>query len=87
MPYSGPVAYRAALRARANKDRLAMLKNAMQALRQFHASEQGAEGLEKLLIVAAIVLPLLGLLIWFRNELRDWVTGMWSDVRNDASNF
>lgn len=64
-----------------------MFHHAMRALRRFHASEQGAEGLEKLLIVAAIVLPLLGLLIFFRNELREWVAGVWEDVRGEADDF
>ncbi len=50
-------------------------------LGRLHRDEQGAEGLEKLLIVAAIVLPLLGVLIFFRDELRDWVQGDWETVR------
>lgn len=49
--------------------------------------EQGAEGLEKLLIIAAIVLPLLGLLIYYRNEIKDWVGDMWGEVRDDAEDF
>jgi len=54
---------------------------------KLHRSEQGAEGLEKLLIIAAIVLPLLGLLIAFRGSIIDWVTGLWGDVRDDADDF
>jgi Flp pilus assembly pilin Flp len=53
-------------------------------LKMLHRDERGAEGLEKLLIVAAIVLPLLGLLIIFRNEIRDWVVTKWKDAKNDA---
>jgi Flp pilus assembly pilin Flp len=53
-------------------------------LKQLHRDERGAEGLEKLLIVAAIVLPLLGLLIIFRNEIKDWVTQIWKDARGQA---
>jgi hypothetical protein len=55
--------------------------------KRLHASEQGAEGLEKLLIIAAIVLPLLGLLIFFRGEILGWVTGEWDRVRDDAADF
>ena len=51
---------------------------------KLHADERGAEGLEKLLIIAAIVLPLLWLLIVFRNEMGNWVRGTWEDVRNEA---
>lgn len=59
-------------------------KRAVARLQQFHADERGAEGLEKLLIVAAVVLPLLGLLIVFRNELASWVKGLWNNVKSDA---
>ena len=52
---------------------------------RLHRDEQGAEGLEKLLIIAAIVLPLLGLLIVFREAITDYVTGSWEDVRKDAN--
>lgn len=54
---------------------------------RLYRDEQGAEGLEKLLILAAIVLPLLGLLIFFRNEIKDWVKQIWEDQRSDADNW
>jgi Flp pilus assembly pilin Flp len=53
-------------------------------LKRLHRDERGAEGLEKLLIVAAIVLPLLGLLIIFRNEIRNWVVDIWTQAKGDA---
>jgi Flp pilus assembly pilin Flp len=53
-------------------------------LKMLHRDERGAEGLEKLLIVAAIVLPLLGLLIIFRNEIRDWVVTRWKEAKSDS---
>jgi Flp pilus assembly pilin Flp len=53
-------------------------------LKRLHRDERGAEGLEKLLIIAAIVLPLLGLLIIFRNEIKDWVVQIWKDARGEA---
>jgi len=56
-------------------------------VRRFHDSRQGAEGLEKLLIIAAIVLPLLGLLLFFRDEIQDWVQGNWNEVRTEADDF
>ena len=55
--------------------------------RRLMQDQRGAEGLEKLLIVAAIVLPLLGLLIYYRNEIGEWVSEMWGDVRDDAEDF
>jgi len=60
------------------------MKRVWNTLVKLHADERGAEGLEKLLIVAAIVLPLLGLLIIFRNEIKDWVIDIWEQARGDA---
>jgi len=59
-----------------------MIRGAMESLRRLHRDEAGSQGLEQLLILAAIVLPLLGLLIVFRNELREWVVKAWKDVRD-----
>jgi Flp pilus assembly pilin Flp len=59
-----------------------MIRGAMESLRRLHRDEAGSQGLEQLLILAAIVLPLLGLLIMFRNELREWVVKVWKDVRD-----
>ena len=55
-------------------------------LKKLHSDQQGAEGLEKLLIIAAIVLPLLGVLLYFRSELTDWVTSAWDSIRGEAGN-
>lgn len=49
-----------------------------------HRDERGAEGLEKLLIVAAIVLPLLGLLILYRNRLSEFVSEEWTEVTGSS---
>ncbi len=55
-----------------------------QVLRRLHRDERGAEGLEKLLIVAVIVLPLLGLLIVFRDRISGWAKGEWDAVVADG---
>ncbi|MEM1445944.1 MAG: hypothetical protein AAGF84_07815 [Planctomycetota bacterium] len=47
---------------------------------RLHRDDRGAEALEKLLIVAVVVLPLLGLLIWFRDEIGDWVGDEYQEV-------
>lgn len=57
------------------------------ALVRLYRDDRGAEGLEKLLIVGAIVLPLLGVLVFFRNELKDWVTDIWEERRDQADDF
>ena len=49
------------------------MKNLMHNIRRLHHCERGAEGLEKLLIIAAIVLPLLGLLLYFKDFITSWV--------------
>jgi Flp pilus assembly pilin Flp len=57
---------------------------AVEVVRRLHRDERGAEGLEKLLIIAAIVLPLLGLLIFFRQALGNWVSDTWTEVRGEG---
>lgn len=64
-----------------------MVKELRNVIRRLHQDEGGAEGLEKLLIIAAIVLPLLGLLIYFRGEITEWVTERWESMRGDADNY
>ena len=63
------------------------MKAIVEAIRSFHEDERGAEGLEKLLIIAAIVLPLLALLIVFRGQITEWVTGKWTEVEGDAKDY
>ncbi len=53
-------------------------------VKRIHRDDRGAEGLEKLLIIAAIVLPLLAILIFFRDWITDWVQGEAEDVRSDS---
>ena len=53
-------------------------------LKRLHSDQRGAEGLEKLLIIAAVVLPLLGLLIWFSKDIMDWVKGLYEDIWSGA---
>ena len=61
-----------------------MIRGLWDGLKRLERDETGAQGLEILLIVAAIVLPLLGLLIIFRNEVRDWVMDIWGKIRREA---
>jgi len=46
-----------------------------------HRDEQGATMLEYMLIVAAIALPLLGVLIWFWKDISAWVGEAYEDVK------
>ena len=63
------------------------MRHLLREVAAFHRDERGMEGLEKLLIIAAITLPLLGLLIVFRNELWEWVQGLWQDTLGDAEDY
>lgn len=61
-----------------------LFQNPIDLLLRIHRSERGAEGLEKLLIIAAIILPLLALLITFRKYLVGWATGKWDEVTQEG---
>ncbi len=61
-----------------------MMKALWKFARRLHSDERGAEGLEKLLIIAAVVLPLLGLLIYFSGEISDWSQSLWNTIRGEA---
>jgi hypothetical protein len=63
------------------------MKSLVKLVKQAYHDEQGAEGLEKILILAAIVLPLLAVLIYFRNEIKEYVFGKAEDVMSDANDF
>lgn len=53
-------------------------------LRALHRDEQGADMVEYILIVAAVALPLLAVIIWFRGELTDWFKGLWGQTRGEV---
>jgi Flp pilus assembly pilin Flp len=54
------------------------------ALKRLHRDEGGAEGLEKLLIIAVVVLPLLIALVWFRDDIGQWVSDLWNSLKGQA---
>lgn len=63
------------------------LTRAKDALVRLYHCEKGAEGLEKLLIIGAIVIPLLGLLIIFRGKITEWTQDMWGEVQDDSESY
>ena len=63
------------------------MKSLFAVVRSLHRDQRGAEGLEKLLIIAAIVLPLLGLLLVFRDKITSLITSAWNDVKSDAETY
>jgi len=53
-------------------------------LGRLHRDERGVEGVEKLLIFAAIVLPILGILIFFKDDLVEWVSDKWTGIKDQS---
>ena len=56
-------------------------------LRALHKDEQGADMLEYILILAAIVVPILGLVLWFRNEIYTWAVEKWREITGKAEDL
>jgi hypothetical protein len=54
-------------------------------LARLYGDEQGSVGLEKLLIIAAFVLPLLGLLMWYKDDIAKWINGIWEQRKSESS--
>lgn len=50
-------------------------------LKSLHRDEQGADLVEYILIVAAIALPLLGVIIWFKDDISEWIGESYDEVR------
>ena len=53
--------------------------------KRLNRDERGAEGIEILLIIAAVALPLLGLLIYFRKAINTWINEIWGEVADDGT--
>ena len=60
------------------------MKSVWKVVKRLHQDDRGAEGLEKLLILAAVVLPLLALLIWFSKDIMAWAKERWDEVKGEA---
>lgn len=57
----------------------------MSILKTFHHDERGAPELSTILLVAFIVVPLLGLLIAFRDKISEKSVELWIDVFEQGS--
>ena len=53
-------------------------------LSELHRDEQGADMVEYVLIIAAIALPLLGVLIWFWGDIKEWIIELYEDIKGEA---
>ncbi len=57
-------------------------KTAGRRIRAIHRDEQGADLIEYILIIAAVALPLLGVIIWFWKDISGWVGETYEDVKS-----
>lgn len=53
-------------------------------LARLHRDEGGAETVEVVLLIGFIALPLLGIIIYFREALSEWVRGLWEAKKEEA---
>jgi Flp pilus assembly pilin Flp len=61
-----------------------LCKRAAGLLRRVYRDEQGANMLEYVLIIAAVALPVLAIVLLYRNELMQWVQERWRAVTGTA---
>jgi Flp pilus assembly pilin Flp len=63
-----------------------MLKKFKNMLSRLHRDEQGADMVEYILIVVAIGLPLLVLILIFRDRIWSWLNTQWGNITEQAEN-
>ena len=59
-----------------------ILKTMAARLKSLHEDDTGANMVEYILMIAAVSLPLLGVLIWFWKDLSRWWNSIWSDTKS-----
>jgi Flp pilus assembly pilin Flp len=53
-------------------------------LAALHRDEGGADMVEYILVMAAIALPIVAIVIWFRDDIADWAKGLWEEAKEDS---
>ena len=61
-----------------------MLKSIGRRLKALHQDEQGADMIEYILVVAAIALPLLGVIVWFWQDIKEWAKEIYEQIKGNA---
>lgn len=64
-----------------------MLKKFKSEFKRMLSDERGAEGLEKILLIGALILPLLGILIYFKDAITEWMSSIWTQVESDVDTY
>jgi Flp pilus assembly pilin Flp len=49
---------------------------------RMHRDEKGADLVEYVLIIAAVALPVLGIVIWFKDEIGEWIGESYDEVKD-----
>ena len=63
-----------------------MWTNLCERLRALHRDEGGADMVEYILLIAIIALPLLAILLIFKDKIKQWVNDYWDSVTQQANN-
>ena len=63
---------------------LRSVRRALGLLRALDRDERGADMVEYILLVAVIALPLLAVIIYYRDRIRDLLASMFGDVESRA---
>ena len=59
-----------------------ILKKAYNKIKTLHSDEQGADLIEYVLIIAAIALPVLLLIIFFKDDIKAWIVEEYETVKS-----
>ncbi len=59
-------------------------KNITSKAKSLHHDEQGADLIEYVLIIAAIALPVLGVLIWFWKDISTYFNELWGGIKDGS---
>lgn len=62
-----------------------MVRALMRAVRNFHRDETGDEGVNKILIIAMIVIPLVIVLIVFGEAIMEFFQDAWANLTEDET--
>jgi len=57
-----------------------MVKSIVRRMKALHEDERGADMVEYILVVAAIALPLLGMVVWFWHDIKTKVIELWNRI-------
>ena len=60
------------------------LRTTYRKLKALHKDEQGADLIEYVLIIAAIALPVLLLIIFFADDLKEWMVEEYEEVKGNS---